>query len=227
MGGQACVLYGAAEFSRDIALAVIADPDNLVHLRAAFDELDASIVAVPPLDATYLNKGHAVHAAFGDRATGRMRIDVMSRMRGVDPFDHLWLRRTTLTLDDVGEVDLLALPDLVAAKKTQRDKDWPMVRRLVEVNYLTFRAEATLQRVDFWLRELRTPALLVEVAGRFPDDAARLVTRRAFLAAALAGDETALAARLTEEEEAERAADRLYWGPLRQELEMLRRGQRG
>ena len=57
MGGQACVLYGAAEFSRDLDLALLPDPANL---------------------------------------------------------------------------DLLSLPDLIAAKKTQRDKDWPMIRRLIE-----------------------------------------------------------------------------------------------
>jgi hypothetical protein len=32
MGGQACVLYGAAEFSRDIDLAILTDPDNLARL---------------------------------------------------------------------------------------------------------------------------------------------------------------------------------------------------
>lgn len=30
-----------------------------------------------------------------------------------------------------------ALGDLVLAKKTQRDKDWPMIRRLVEQSYFT------------------------------------------------------------------------------------------
>jgi hypothetical protein len=29
MGGQACVLYGAAEFSRDLDLALLPDPANL------------------------------------------------------------------------------------------------------------------------------------------------------------------------------------------------------
>jgi len=29
MGGQACVLYGAAEFSRDLDLALLPDPTNL------------------------------------------------------------------------------------------------------------------------------------------------------------------------------------------------------
>jgi hypothetical protein len=33
MGGQACVLYGAAEFSRDIDLAILADLKNLSRLK--------------------------------------------------------------------------------------------------------------------------------------------------------------------------------------------------
>lgn len=35
MGGQACVLYGAAEFSRDLDLALLAEPRNLERLDAA------------------------------------------------------------------------------------------------------------------------------------------------------------------------------------------------
>jgi hypothetical protein len=34
MGGQACVLYGAAEFSRDLDLALLPDPANLKELDA-------------------------------------------------------------------------------------------------------------------------------------------------------------------------------------------------
>jgi len=34
MGGQACVLYGAAEFSRDLDLALLPDPANLDRLAA-------------------------------------------------------------------------------------------------------------------------------------------------------------------------------------------------
>jgi hypothetical protein len=34
MGGQACILHGAAEFSRDTDLAVLASPANLRRLRA-------------------------------------------------------------------------------------------------------------------------------------------------------------------------------------------------
>jgi hypothetical protein len=35
MGGQACVLYGAAEFSRDLDLALLPDPDNLDRLHGS------------------------------------------------------------------------------------------------------------------------------------------------------------------------------------------------
>ena len=46
MGGQACVLYGAAEFSRDLAL--LPDPHNLDRLRTALGDLQAEVIAVPP-----------------------------------------------------------------------------------------------------------------------------------------------------------------------------------
>jgi hypothetical protein len=39
MGGQACVLYGAAEFSRDTDLVLLASDDNLALLRNALREL--------------------------------------------------------------------------------------------------------------------------------------------------------------------------------------------
>ena len=48
----------------------------------------------------------------------RVRVDVMSIMRGVDPFDHLWKRRTALELPGGEPCNLLSLPDLVQAKKT-------------------------------------------------------------------------------------------------------------
>ena len=227
MGGQACVLYGAAEFSRDTDLALLASPDNLTQLQAALDALGAAVIAVPPLALAYLERGHAVHFAYPDPDGGRMRLDVMARMRNVDPFPALWERRTTLSLEGAGDVDVLSLPDLVQSKKTQRDKDWPMLRRLVEANYLAFRAEATAPRVEFWLMELRTPGLLVDVAGAFRAPAERLAVRRPLLSGALAGRVSEVEAGLAREEAVQRARDREYWAPLRAELEALGRAARG
>ena len=95
-----------------------------------------------------------------------MRVDVMSKMRGVDSFAKLWRRRTTIELPDGTKCDLLSLPDLVQAKKTQRDKDWPMIRRLVEAHYFQNRAKPNPAQIRFWLQELRTPEILLELARR-------------------------------------------------------------
>ena len=38
MGGQACVFYGAAEFSRNIDFALMADEENLKRLKKAMSE---------------------------------------------------------------------------------------------------------------------------------------------------------------------------------------------
>ena len=77
----------------------------------------------------------------------------MSTLRGLPGFDVLWERRTTI--DVAGEpVDMPGLEDLVRAKKTQRNKDWPMIRHLVEQSYFEHRDRATPRLVEFWLREL-------------------------------------------------------------------------
>jgi hypothetical protein len=226
MGGQACVLYGAAEFSRDIDLAILADPRNLVRLRKALADLRAEVIAVPPLEPKYLRRGHAVHFRCLHPEALRMRIDVMSKMRGMDAFARLWARRTTLVLSGRLSCELMSLPDLAIAKKTQRDKDWPMLRRLLEAHYFEHRAHPGRARVTFWLKELRTPELLVEIAQRYPRPCRRMAAARPLLAHALAGDLVEIARGLLEEEMTEREKDRRYWSSLRQELESLRRSRR-
>ncbi len=227
MGGQACVFYGAAEFSRNTDLAILAEADNLDRLSAALRELDAEVIAVPPFHADYLLRGHAVHFRCAHPEARGMRVDVMARMRGVDDFGALWSRRTEIAAPDGSTVDLLGIEDLVRAKKTQLDKDWPMVRRLVESHYFAGRADPTAQAIAFWLRELRTPELLVEVGRTHPGPCRAAETTRPLLGFAASGDLDRLRAALRDEEDAERAADRAYWAPLRAELTMLRHGDAG
>ncbi len=225
MGGQACVLYGAAEFSRDTDLAVLAAPENLRHLEQALAALGARVVAVPPFERVYLERGHAIH--FECAAARGMRVDIMARMRNVAPFEECWERRSTFDLPGVGEVEVLGLADLVACKKTRRDKDWPMVRRLVEMNYLDAALEPTPERFEFWLRELRTPEFLLDCVQRVPDLAGEVAASRPVAAAAVAGGSIDdIAAELAAEEAAERAADNAYWTPLIRELEALRHASR-
>ena len=178
MGGQACVLYGAAEFSRDTDLALLASTANFERLAGALRDLRAEVIAVPPFEAKYLRRGHAVHFRCQDAEAAGMRVDVMTKMRGVAPFSNLWSRRTSLTLPDGTRCEVMGLSDLVQAKKTQRDKDWPMVRRLIEVNYFANYERPGPEQIRFWLRELRTPELLIELAekhGRLPISLVRKV----------------------------------------------------
>ncbi len=117
---------------------------------------------------------------------------------------------------------MLSLPDLVKVKKTQRDKDWPMIRRLVDAHYARHRQSPDAEQVSFWLRQSYSASLLIEVAGRFPNEAAAALSDRPLVALAIAKDAEGLAAALEQEEKAEREADRAYWRPLKAELEQLR-----
>lgn len=222
MGGQACVFYGAAEFSRDTDFAILADAPNLARLREALAELQAEPIAVPPFALKYLRRGHAIHFRCRHPDALRMRVDVMSKMRGVDAFTKLWKRRTTLELPGGEKCDLLSLPDLVQAKRTQRDKDWPMIRRLVEAHYFENQRKCTPVQVRFWFQELRTSELLVELASRYPAICRRLSEKRRLLVHARPEKMFQLEQALQTEEAAERQRDREYWLPLRQELERLR-----
>jgi hypothetical protein len=223
MGGQACILYGAAEFSRDIDLAVLADERNLARLQAALSELNATPVFVPPLSTTALLRGHACHFRCATAGVEGLRIDVMSVLHGCDPFQSLWARRKTLSLPGVGSVHLLALADLIQAKKTQRDKDWPMIRRLVEADYSRRPTKPARDRVAFWLREARTSEILVALSRRYASMARRLSATRPVLRPALRGAHAAVERGLLVEQERARRSDRRYWAPLRADLARWRR----
>lgn len=223
MGGQACVLYGAAEFSRDTDLAILASEENAERLTKAMQALEAEVIAVPPFLLQHLEAGHAVHFRCRHPEAAGMRVDVMSRMRGVTDFPTLWERRTTLVMDDGTLCELLSLGDLVQAKKTQRDKDWPMIRRLVEANYFANRAAPSPEQLTFWFQELRTPELLRDLALANPALAKEATVTRALIRHAISDDVPALTVMLEDEERQERLEDKAYWQPLKQELERLRR----
>jgi len=226
MGGQACILYGAAEFTRYTDFAVLCSEENLDRLREALERLAAEPVFLPPLETAYLERGHACHFRCGAPEVSGFRIDIMARMRGCDPFPELWKRREIMELPDAGDIAVLSLPDLVRSKKTQRDKDWPMIRRLIEADYERRREEAAEENVRFWLRESRTPAMLIELVRAFPRIATEVERMRPLLTLARAASEERLETALMEEEMRERREDRAYWKPLREELERMRHGLR-
>lgn len=226
MGGQACVWFGGAEFSRDADLAVLVEPENIRRLLRALEELQAERIAVPPFDPKHLERGHAIHFRCYHLEAKGLRVDIMSKMRGVDSFPELWTRRETLHDDAGNSYELLSLPDLVQAKKTQRDKDWPMLRRLMEAHYFKNCARPTVAQIQFWFRELRTPESLIVLARQNPEMCRGAAESRLLLHEAIAGDLDRLTRELDAEMLKERAADREYWAPLKKELEEFRRAKR-
>lgn len=226
MGGQACIIYGAAEFSKDVDFAVLSDSRNIDRLKAAMASLEAEVIAVPPFEVDFLNAGLAVHFRCGVAGLEGLRVDVMSRMRNVEGFELLWKRRFRVSDGQGGTVNLMALSDLVQAKKTQRDKDWPMIQRLLEVDYLSSREQPTPDRIGFWLKELRTPELLIEAAQRFSSELELKQGERPLLEIAKNGSFEELERALMDEMLKEKARDREYWAPLKVRLGELRRSAR-
>lgn len=221
MGGQACVLYGGTEFSRDTDIVALADDANLCRLQAAVEELQAEPIAVPPFEQRFLEAGHAVHFRCQHLEAKGVRLVVMSKVRGLSDFETLWSRRTTVETEHQ-VIDVLSLLDLIKAKKTQRDKDWPMVQRLVEAHFAQHALAPEAAMLDFWLRESRTPQILIDIARLDPERCRLLSEDRPWLSHAAGGDVSQLTAALRAEEDAEREADRHYWAPLKKELEQLR-----
>ena len=226
MGGQACIFYGAAEFSRDTDLAILCEEDNLKLAQLALDDLCAERIAVPPFKQEYLARGHAIHFRCQHPEALGQRIDIMSVFRNMPPFPILWERRTDVQLEDDQIISLMSIRDLVTAKKTQRDKDWPMIRRLIEADYLANRAQATSEQINFWLKELKSAPLLIEACMKFAEHARLLKEQRKTLLYAIGKDVAAIEQELFIEEQLEREEDRQYWKPLRAELETLRHLER-
>lgn len=99
LGGQACVLYGAAGFSRDTDWVILASEENPERLTVAMQSLEAEVIAAPPFLLPHLEAAHAVHFRCRHPSVAGMRVAIMSRMRGVPDFETLWNRRTTLEME--------------------------------------------------------------------------------------------------------------------------------
>lgn len=224
MGGQACVFYGAAEFSRDCDIVIVSEEGNLRRIDAALQELQADCIAVPPKAWEYLDRGHALHFRCNHPDASGIRLDVMTKMRGCGDFASLWEQRTTIQDSEGFVYELLGIEDLVRAKKTQRDKDWPMIRRLVDAHYDQNRHEPNEDQVRFWLRESRSPDILATVAAEHPELRRQVAKERPLLDEYQ--DHDALLDELQREQAAEKEADQRYWHPLKKELEEMRMARR-
>lgn len=225
IGGQACIIYGAAEFSRDVDLAVMISPGNMAKIRKALEELGAENIFVPDLSAEVLRRGHACHFRVPKGDPKGFRIDIIAKMRGVASFHAIWKNRLEVQLPGIGPVAVMGLRDLVGSKKTQRDKDWPMIRRLLEADIYNAAPDPSEDKIHFWLAECRTPELLIVLVKKYSVASQTRFNKRPLLREAFLNNEEILRKKLQQEEDLERERDKEYWTPLRKELEKWRRAR--
>ena len=223
IGGQACIIYGAAEFSRDSDFVVLCEERNLQKLQMALEALKAGLIYVPPLEIKYLEQGHACHFRCSAKDVQGLRVDIISKLRGCESFDKLWKRRKTISLKESAPIEVIGLKDLVQAKKTQRDKDWLMLRRLVENDIILYKDKhLSDEQIKWWFLECRTPETLAKLVKKYPKIAKDCSVDRPLLISAIQQDLQEINSQLKEEEGIERQKDIEYWTPLRKELEVLR-----
>ncbi len=109
---------------------------------------------------------------------------------------------------------------LYGAAEFSRDLDLSIG---METKNLQFRDRAKESQIRWWLKECRTPSLLVELAQEHPSLCREVTDQRPLPACAANEDRATLESRLQEEENLEKEKDRAYWLPLRRELERWRR----
>lgn len=223
IGGQACIIYGAAEFSRDTDIIILCNNDNLNTLRKTLSELKAAQIFFPPLELKYLKKGHACHFRCHAKGVENLRIDIIGKLRGCSNFETMWNRRTTAVLSNSLKIDILGIADLVKCKKTQRDKDWFMLNRLVENDILLNQPNANEGKIKWWFLECRSTETLFNLVQKFPGYIDNCIKERPLLKYVKENNKETLEKMLYEEEVLERNKDEQYWAPLKKELSKLRK----
>lgn len=221
IGGQAAILYGASEFSRDIDFTILLDRKNLHKIGLALRELKAEQIYFPSLEMNYLQRGHACHFRCKLPDVYDFRVDIMGRLRGCEDFESLWKRREIITGYSDIKISVISLQDLVQSKKTQRDKDWYMIKRLLEADILHSK-KTSKEKLEWWFKECRTPELLIDLTNRYPAIAKKMFKIRPSLKYAIKANIGKLSEGLIKEEKIERKEDIKYWSPLKKELENMR-----
>jgi hypothetical protein len=134
----------------------------------------------------------------------------------------LWKRKKTFRVQSKKMIDVIGIRDLVQSKKTQRDKDWFMIKRLIDNDITLHHRNTSDDTIQWWLQECRNASLLIELAEKYPQSAQNLLLKRPLLTSAVAKNIQEVTAMLQEEELTERRKDIEYWNPLKKELEFLR-----
>jgi hypothetical protein len=130
IGGQATIIYGAADFTQDVDIWIRSDVDNFQRLLRALASCRARIHKLtPPLTLRWARRGHGFHFLVPAKGS-RVPLDVMARPPRVRGFGAA-KKRARIEDTDWGRLPVVAEEDLVLLKRTNRPQDYAIISRLV------------------------------------------------------------------------------------------------
>ncbi len=125
--GQACVLHRIAFVSKDGDWLLREDQESIRHVIAVLTRHGARYRLGAPLDARWLAAGWSTHAEYQEGGL-RVRTDFVTRPPRIASarLAELWVEAETSV------PYLLPIPDLIALKRTLRDRDYPIIGALAQ-----------------------------------------------------------------------------------------------
>lgn len=225
IGGQAALVYGASQFTRDADFWVEPTRGNLAALKKALHGLGARQRFLPALTLSYLRKGHGVHFVIPVRDAD-FYVDILGKPPRVSNFRDAY--KAALTISWRGLVlRVLDIPRLVETKKTNRDSDYLSIRLLAE---MVFEGARTNPRhrgrnMEWLLRESRTPEHLLAIVRAWKGGRTMALAsgRTPAVLAAKGATKSAIKTALFDEMTAYQKANIDYWKPFIRELKSLRK----
>ena len=129
ISGQACVLYGASQFTEDVDLWVQPASSNLESFLRAMARVRAVVYKLtPPITLKYVRKGHGFHFRIG----ADLFLDMMGHPPRVGAFLAAFSRARKFKTD-WGTLRVSAPEDLVLLKRTNRPGDYEAISNLVRL----------------------------------------------------------------------------------------------
>jgi len=133
IGGQATVVYGAAQFTQDFDVWVRPTRKNLEALLRALSRSGARVHKLtPPVTVRNARRGHGFPFVVPSPRSAPVPLDVMGCPPRVGGFVSA-KRRSALTATPWGRVPVVSAEDLVRLKRTNRPGDYEVIARLVRL----------------------------------------------------------------------------------------------
>jgi hypothetical protein len=235
IGGQATVIYGAADFTQDVDIWVRPDAKNFARLLRSLAACRARVHKLtPPLTLFWARRGHGFHFLIPTRQW-RVPLDVLARPPRVGSFGAA-RKRARVENTDWGQVPVVAEEDLVLLKRTNRPEDYAIISRLAMLRIAKIQ-DPSRSLVAWAAANAFSAEDLAELTNRFgkwlrPGDGVAPKATERFLARRKKGIEISASDLAFAERELLRAmmrfidAGRAYWIPRLQDLRELRTARR-